>query len=95
VKSIAKLTGALKPSVRVEGYYVSNGQDTGGANAGPLVRPEAIANGDRSERIWSGRLLWTVRPTRSWRCATAATPPTSSTVLPRNGAPGLPVITIS
>jgi hypothetical protein len=59
-KFIAKLTSAPWPAVRAEGYIEYDSTYTDGANAGPLVRPEAYASVDRRERMWNARVLWTI-----------------------------------
>jgi hypothetical protein len=58
-KYIAKLTGALAPAVRVEGFYAHDGQLASAINAGPLVHPEAVSDIDRAESLWNTRLQWT------------------------------------
>ena len=59
-KYIAKLTGVAGPAMRLEGYYAHDGQYATGANAGPLVRPEALVDVDRGESIWNAKLQWTL-----------------------------------
>jgi hypothetical protein len=59
-KFIAKLTSAISPAVRAEGFIDRATQDVTGANAGPLVAPEALAIANRAETMWSARLLWTL-----------------------------------
>jgi hypothetical protein len=59
-KFITKLTSALSPAIRAEGYYEHDDLDATGANAGPLVRPEAQSISTRAETMWNARLLWTV-----------------------------------
>jgi hypothetical protein len=59
-KFITKLTGALSAGVRLEGYYEHDAQHVTGANAGPLVMPEALSISDRVETVWNARLLWTL-----------------------------------
>jgi hypothetical protein len=61
-KYIAKLTGALKPAMRVDGYYAHDARYATGVNAGPLVRPDARLDFDRAETIWNARLQWTLSP---------------------------------
>ncbi|MDO8678390.1 MAG: TonB-dependent receptor [Acidobacteriota bacterium] len=59
-KFITKLTSALSSAIRAEGYYEYGDLDVTGTNAGPLVRPEALAIGNRAETMWNARLLWTL-----------------------------------
>ena len=59
-KFITKLTSALSPAIRAEGYVEHDDLDVTGANAGPLVQPEALAISTRAETMWNARLLWTV-----------------------------------
>lgn len=59
-KFITKLTSALAPAIRTEGYYVYDDLNATGANAGPLVRPEALSIRNRAETMWNARLIWTL-----------------------------------
>lgn len=59
-KFITKLTSALSPAVRAEGYYEHDTSNATGANAGPLVRSEALAISSVAETMWNARLLWTL-----------------------------------
>jgi hypothetical protein len=59
-KFITKLTSALSPAIRAEGYYEHDDHDATGTNAGPLVRPEALAISNGAETMWNARLLWTL-----------------------------------
>ena len=54
-KLITKATSALSPAIRVEGYYAYDTWDATGVNAGPLVRPEALAVDTRPETMWNAR----------------------------------------
>jgi hypothetical protein len=60
-KIISKITAALTPAVRAEGFYARSVQHTTGTNAGPFVQPEALGVLDRPETMWNARLLWTAR----------------------------------
>jgi len=57
---ITKWTGALRPAVRVEGFYEHEGESTTGANASPRTQPEAIGDAERSGSVWNARLQWTL-----------------------------------
>jgi Carboxypeptidase regulatory-like domain len=59
-KFITKLTSAWSSAVRAEGYVEHDSNYVTGANAGPLVRPEALAIVDGAETMWNARLLWTL-----------------------------------
>lgn len=61
-KFITKLTSALSPAIRAEGYYEHDDMDATGTDAGPLVRPEAQSISNRVETMWNARLLWTLSP---------------------------------
>jgi len=59
-KFITKLTSALTPAVRAEGYYEHDSTYATGANARPLVRPEALTVFNQVETMWNVRLLSTL-----------------------------------
>jgi hypothetical protein len=59
-KVIAKLTSALSPALRAEGFISHGANDITGVNAGPLVAPEALSVLNSPETIWNIRLLWTL-----------------------------------
>jgi sulfur carrier protein ThiS len=62
-KAIMKITAALTPALRAEGFFAHNAQHATGTNAGPLVQAEALGVLDRPETMWNGRLLWTASST--------------------------------
>ena len=61
-KYIVKPTAAPKAAIRVDGFYAHDSRSTTGANAGPLVQPDALLDNDRGENLWNARLQWTLSP---------------------------------
>ena len=59
-KSIAKVTAAPAPSLRLEGFYEHDESTTSGLFAGPLTRPEALGIGTNPQRMWNAHLAWAV-----------------------------------
>lgn len=57
-KWFGKLTAAPRSSVRVETYLARDLSTSTGANASPLVKPEAISADRRPEILWNTRLTW-------------------------------------
>jgi hypothetical protein len=61
-RTMAKLTGAVSSSARIEGYLVWNTTEGRGTNASPSVLPEALSNTDRGDGIGNVRLSWAAGP---------------------------------
>jgi outer membrane receptor protein involved in Fe transport len=59
-KYLAKLTAAPTSRLRLEGYVEYDNSKSINSNAGPLVRPEALASGQAPEWIGNTRLTWSL-----------------------------------
>jgi hypothetical protein len=59
-KLIGKLTSAVSPSLRAEGYVSHVSSYANGANAAPYVMPDATEVDDLGESMWNARVLWTL-----------------------------------
>lgn len=59
-KLLVKLTGAPATAVRLEGYVEYDNSKTTNSNAGPNVRPEALAVAQNPTHMSNARFTWTV-----------------------------------
>lgn len=57
-RQMVKLTAAPAGAIRLDGFFSRNTRDAHAINAGPLVRPEAIAGQDRRDLWWNIRMRW-------------------------------------
>lgn len=59
-KFIAKLTSAVSPNIRADGYVSRVHHHEDGADAAPLITKDALHVYDQPETLWTVRLLWTL-----------------------------------
>ena len=89
-KVFGKLTAATKPSIRWEGYVARNQSKSRGANASPLVKPEALTADHWRQTLWNIRMTWLMSDRSLPKLATGATTRVTAPgrrIRPRDPAP--------